>query len=42
MESLNGFREQILRVKDVDRVPMVLVGNKVDMEHECQVTFEEV
>src|SRR3989344_5549508 len=31
-EELSVFREQILRVKEEDRVPMVLVGNKCDLE----------
>ena len=31
-EELETFREQILRVKDADKVPMVVVGNKIDME----------
>ena len=29
--DLPDLREQILRVKDVDDVPMVLVGNKCDL-----------
>lgn len=37
-EELKNFREQILRVKDTERVPMVIVGNKVDLESERQVT----
>ena len=31
---LQDLREQILRVKDTDDVPMVLVGNKCDLEDE--------
>ena len=31
---LKDLREQILRVKDTDDVPMVLVGNKCDLEDE--------
>jgi GTPase KRas protein len=31
------FRERILLVKDDDDIPMVLVGNKCDLEHERQV-----
>jgi len=27
------FHEQILRVKDTETVPIVLVGNKSDLEH---------
>lgn len=30
--DLSELREQILRVKDTDKVPMVLVGNKCDLE----------
>jgi len=30
-EDINQYREQIKRVKDADEVPMVLVGNKVDL-----------
>ena len=29
------FSEQILRVKDIDDVPIVLVGNKSDLENEA-------
>lgn len=32
--DLMDLREQILRVKDTDDVPMVLVGNKSDLEDE--------
>ncbi|ELR16995.1 Ras family protein [Acanthamoeba castellanii str. Neff] len=32
-EEISSFREQILRVKEDDHVPMVLVGNKCDLEH---------
>ena len=32
--DLQDLREQILRVKDTDDVPMVLVGNKCDLEDE--------
>jgi len=40
-DEVNSFREQILRVKDRDRVPLILVGNKCDLEHERQVTTAE-
>eukprot|EP01115_Flamella_aegyptia_P015581 TRINITY_DN96790_c0_g1_i1.p1 TRINITY_DN96790_c0_g1~~TRINITY_DN96790_c0_g1_i1.p1 ORF type:complete len:190 (+),score=91.77 TRINITY_DN96790_c0_g1_i1:34-603(+) len=40
-DEVNTFREQILRVKDKDRVPMALVGNKCDLETERQVTSSE-
>ena len=32
--DLQDLKEQILRVKDTDEVPMVLVGNKCDLEDE--------
>lgn len=32
--DLQDLREQILRVKDADEVPLVLVGNKCDLEDE--------
>lgn len=40
-EEISSFREQILRVKDADKVPMVLVGNKSDLDSERQVSPEE-
>uniref|UniRef100_A0A6B2LK05 Uncharacterized protein n=1 Tax=Arcella intermedia TaxID=1963864 RepID=A0A6B2LK05_9EUKA len=40
-EISNSFREQILRVKDADRVPMVLCGNKCDLESQRQVSKAE-
>ena len=39
--EINSFREGILRVKDMDSVPMVLVGNKCDLDEERQVTESE-
>jgi Ras-related protein Rap-1A len=32
--DLQDLREQILRVKDMEEVPMILVGNKCDLEDE--------
>ncbi|KAJ8048180.1 GTPase KRas [Holothuria leucospilota] len=32
-EDVNSYREQIKRVKDADEVPMVLVGNKIDLPY---------
>eukprot|EP01091_Cochliopodium_minus_P016638 TRINITY_DN62_c0_g2_i2.p1 TRINITY_DN62_c0_g2~~TRINITY_DN62_c0_g2_i2.p1 ORF type:complete len:207 (+),score=58.94 TRINITY_DN62_c0_g2_i2:48-623(+) len=40
-DELNTFKEQIVRVKDKDRVPMVICGNKCDLEEERQVSAQE-
>jgi len=40
-DEINAFREQILRVKDADHVPMVLCGNKCDLASERQVQTAE-
>ena len=40
-DEITSFREQILRVKDADKSPMVLVANKSDLENERQVTTGE-
>ena len=40
-DEVGNFREQILRVKDEDKVPMVLVGNKCDLTEERQVSMVE-
>jgi GTPase KRas protein len=40
-DEINVFREQIHRVKDADHVPIVLAGNKCDLEDERQVTTQE-
>src|SRR3990167_8470657 len=40
-DEITSFREQILRVKDEDSVPMVIAGNKCDLEEERQVTTAE-
>lgn len=41
LEELIDLREQVLRIKDLNRVPMVLVGNKADLDDERAVTVEE-
>ena len=40
-DEISVFKEKILRAKDMDAVPMVLVGNKCDLEKERQVSLEE-
>lgn len=37
----DNFRDAILRIKDSDEVPMVLCGNKCDLEDEREVTSQE-
>eukprot|EP00127_Corallochytrium_limacisporum_P003144 Clim_evm73s146 gene=Clim_evmTU73s146 len=39
--DLQDLREQILRVKDTDEVPMCLVGNKCDLEDERVVSKDQ-
>merc|ERR1711871_387386 len=40
-DEVSSFRDQILRVKDADKVPMVICGNKVDLEADRQVSTVE-
>lgn len=41
LEDLYTIAEQICRVRDVDTFPMVIVGNKADLQYERTVTTEE-
>ncbi|KAL1915960.1 uncharacterized protein VTP21DRAFT_6348 [Calcarisporiella thermophila] len=40
-EEISMFHQQILRVKDKDYFPMCVVGNKSDLVHERQVSYQE-
>lgn len=40
-EEINQFHQQILRVKDRDLFPVVVVANKCDLEYERQVGMNE-
>lgn len=37
LSELHGLREEILRIKDREDVPLVIVGNKADLEDQRQV-----
>ncbi|KAM9835792.1 ras-related protein Ral-B-like [Aulostomus maculatus] len=39
--ATSEFREQILRVKEEDAIPLLLVGNKSDLEERRKVSAEE-
>ena len=39
-EEILTFQQQILRVKDKDYFPIIVVGNKCDLESERQVSTE--
>lgn len=39
-EEIITFQQQILRVKDKDYFPIIVVGNKCDLESERQVSTE--
>jgi len=40
-EEVSTLYDKILRTKDTDKVPIVLVGNKCDLQKERQVSHEE-
>lgn len=37
LNELHGLREEILRIKDRDQVPIVIIGNKADLEDQREV-----
>lgn len=40
-DEIDEFRDRIFRVRDCDRVPMILVGNKRDLDSDRKVSFKE-
>jgi GTPase SAR1 family protein len=40
-EHMDDFREQIMRVHEDKKMPIILIGNKSDMTAERQVSLEE-
>jgi len=40
-DEVSNLYDKILRTKDTDKVPIVLVGNKCDLKDERQVKYEE-
>jgi GTPase KRas len=40
-EQVSVFKDQVMRVKDAEKLPMMLVGNKCDLEEQRQVSSEE-
>lgn len=41
LKELLALREQVLRIKDSDNVPMVLVGNKCDLEDDRVLSIDD-
>lgn len=41
LKELLALREQVLRIKDSDSVPMVLIGNKCDLDDDRVVTIDD-
>ena len=39
-EEILTFQQQILRVKDRDYIPIIIVGNKSDLDQERQVSTQ--
>ncbi|ESO92847.1 hypothetical protein LOTGIDRAFT_232941 [Lottia gigantea] len=40
-QDIKTMREQIIRVKGIEKIPMILVGNKADLEQQREVPSNE-
>ena len=40
-QDIKNMKESIMRVKGTDKVPMLLVGNKSDLEHQREVASQD-
>jgi len=40
-DAISGYQDQVKRLKQTDRVPMILVGNKSDLEYERVILTHE-
>ncbi|KAK3096113.1 hypothetical protein FSP39_023381 [Pinctada imbricata] len=40
-QDIKTMKEQIIRVKGIENIPMILVGNKADLEHQREVPTSE-
>lgn len=41
LKELLALREQVLRIKDLDNVPMVLIGNKCDLDSDRVISIDD-
>ncbi|QFZ28529.1 putative ras-related RSR1 protein [Clavispora lusitaniae] len=41
LKEMLALREQVLRIKDTDNVPMVLIGNKCDLDDERVLSIDD-
>jgi len=39
--AVKDLKDQIMRIKDIEKVPMILIGNKCDLASERAVSYEE-
>lgn len=41
LKELESIRQQLVRIKDSDNVPMLLIGNKCDLDEERKISAED-